>query len=58
MMLFIKDILFRYLISLKSSITNVFCHIYAKIKVDFYDSLPIENQFLMKSKNAVIIIHS
>ena len=58
MMLFIKDILFRYLTSLKSSITNVFCHFYAKIKVDFYDSLPIENQFLMKSKNAVIIIHS
>ena len=57
-MLFIKDILFRYLTSLKSSITNVFCHFYAKIKVDFYDSLPIENQFLMKSKNAVIIIHS
>ena len=32
----------RYLISLKSSITCVFSHCYAKIKVDSYDSLPIE----------------
>ena len=32
----------RYLISLKSSITHVFSHCYAKIKVDSYDSLPIE----------------
>ena len=32
----------RYLISLKSSITCVFSHCYVKIKVDSYDSLPIE----------------
>ena len=32
----------RYLISLKSSITYVFCHNYAKIKVDYYNFLPIE----------------
>ena len=31
----------RYLISLKSSITYISCHYYAKIKVDCYDSLPI-----------------
>ena len=30
----------RYLISLKSSITNVFSHYYVKIKIDYYDSLP------------------
>ena len=32
----------RYLISLKSSITYIFSHYFAKIKVDSYDSLPIE----------------
>ena len=32
----------RYLISQKSSITYVFSHYYVKIKVDSYDSLPIE----------------
>ena len=31
----------RYLISLKSSITYISCHYYAKIKADCYDSLPI-----------------
>ena len=31
----------RYLISLKSNITYIFSHYFAKIKVD-YDSLPIE----------------
>ena len=32
----------RYLISLKSSITYVFSHYFAKIRVDYYDSLSIE----------------
>ena len=32
----------RYLISLKSSITYIFSHYVTKIKVDSYDSLPIE----------------
>ena len=50
----------RYLISLKSGITCIFCHYFVKIKVDFYDVLPIEkilslhsiflNQFLIKIK--------
>ena len=31
----------RYLISLKSSITYIFSHCFAKIKVNFFDSLPI-----------------
>ena len=34
----------RYHISLKSSITYLFCHHYLKIKVDSYDSLPIEKR--------------
>ena len=33
-----------YLISLISSITYVFSHCYVKIKVDSYDSLPIEKK--------------
>ena len=32
----------RYLTSLKSGITCVFSHYYAKIKVDSYDSFPLE----------------
>ena len=34
----------RYLISLKSGITYSFSHIFAKNKVDSYDSLPIEKK--------------
>ena len=33
---------FRYVISLKSSITYMFSHYFAKIKVDSYDPLPLE----------------
>ena len=33
---------FRYLVSQKSGITYVFSHNYAKIKIDSYDSLPLE----------------
>ena len=36
------DNIVRYLISLKSGITYMFSHYFAKIKVDSYDSLPIE----------------
>ena len=35
----------RYLITLKSSITFIFSHYFVIIKVDFYDSLPIEKAF-------------
>ena len=34
----------RYLISLKSGITYISSHYFAKIKVDSYDSLPIEKK--------------
>ena len=33
----------RYLIGVKSGITYVFSHYYAKIKVYSHDSLPLEN---------------
>ena len=32
----------RYLINLKSSVTYIFSHYFAKIKVDSCDSMPIE----------------
>ena len=35
----------RYLISLKSGIRYIFSHYFAKIKVDSYDSLPIEKNW-------------
>ena len=48
---------FRYLISLKSIITYVFfSHYYAKIKVDSYDSLPIEK--ILTLRNVIILIKS
>ena len=34
----------KYIIQLKSSITYIFSYYYAKIKVDSYDSLPIEKR--------------
>ena len=34
----------RYFISLKSSVTYICSHCYAKIKVDSYDCLPIEKR--------------
>ena len=37
----------RYLTSVKSSITYVISHNYAKIKVDTYDSLPPEKQWYL-----------
>ena len=46
----------RYLISLKSSITYVFSHYYAKIKVVFYDSFPIEKRLTLH--NVIILIKS
>ena len=46
----------RYLISLKNSITYVISHYNAKIKVDFYDSLPIEKTLALH--NVIIPIKS
>ena len=44
----------RYPISLKSSIIYVFSTYYAKIKVDSYDSLPIEKELTLH--NVMILI--
>ena len=46
----------RYLISVKSGIKYVISHNYAKIKVDSYDSLPLEKT--MTFHNAMILIKS
>ena len=46
----------KYLISLKSSITYVFSHYYAKTNVDFYNCLPIEK--VLTLHNVVILIQS
>ena len=45
----------RYLISQKSRITYIFSHYIAKIKVDSYDSLPIEKRLTLH--NGISIIH-
>ena len=46
----------RYLRSLKSGITYIFSHYFAKIKVDSYDSLPIEKGLTLN--NVTILIKS
>ena len=46
----------RYLISLKSGITYIFSHYFAKIKVDSYNSLPIEK--LLTWHNVIMHIKS
>ena len=46
----------RYLISLKSYITDVFSHNYAKIEIDSYDSMPIEKTLTFC--NVTILINS
>ena len=46
----------KYLISLKSGIKYIFSHSFAKIKVDSYDSLPIEN--ILTLHNVIILIKS
>ena len=43
----------RYLISLKSSITYIFSHYFAKMKVGSCDSLPIEKRLTLHN----VIIH-
>ena len=43
----------RYLISLKSGITYIYSHYFAKIKVDSYDSLSIEKILTLHN----VIIH-
>ena len=37
----------RYIISLKSDITYIFSHNFAKIKIDSFDSLPMEKIFTL-----------
>ena len=46
----------RYLISLKGSITYIFSHYFAKVKVDSFDSLPIEKRLTLH--NVIILIQS
>ena len=46
----------RYIISLKSNMTYAFSHYFAKIKVDSYDSLPIEK--ILTLHNVIILIKS
>ena len=46
----------RYLKSLKSGITYTFSHYFVKIKVDSYDSLPMEKRLTLH--NVTIIIKS
>ena len=46
----------RYLISLKSNITYILSHYFAKIKVDSYDSLPTEKTLPLD--NAIILFKS
>ena len=47
----------RYLISLVSSITYNFSHYFAKVKVDFYDFLPIYKKRLIL-RNGITLIRS
>ena len=55
----------RYLIGVKGGITQVIFHNYAKMKVDSFDSLPLEKnndfslfQFLVKIKTTTTITYS
>ena len=43
----------RYLISLKSGITYIFAYYFAKIKINSYGSLPVENILTLHN----VIIH-
>ena len=44
----------RYLIGVKSGITDIMAHNYAKIKVDSYDSLPLEKKLTFH--NVIMLI--
>ena len=46
----------RYVINLKSGITYICSHYFTKIKVDFYDSLPLEK--LLTLHNVITLIKS
>ena len=46
----------RYLLSLKSGVTYIFSHYFAQIKVDSYDSLPIEKRLTLH--NVIITIRT
>ena len=52
----IYDRIIKYVISLKSGITYIFSHYFAKIKIDPYDSLPIEK--ILTLYNVIIFIKS
>ena len=43
----------RYLMSLRGGITYIFSHYFTKIKIDSYDSLPIEKRLTLHN----VIIH-
>ena len=45
----------RYLIRLKSGITYIFSHYFAKIKIDSYDSLPLEKILTLCNVKILII---
>ena len=45
----------KYLLSQKSSITYVFSHYYAKIKIDSYDSLSVEKTWTLYTLYIVIL---
>ena len=47
----------RYLISLKSNITYIFSHYFAKFKVDSYGSLPIEKTLTVIVLTLKILIY-
>ena len=44
----------KYLVSLKSGITYVISHYYARLKIDSYDTLPLEKKLTLH--NVIIII--
>ena len=46
----------RYLISIKGGITYIFSHYFAKIKIDSYNSLPIEKRLTLH--NVIIFMKS
>ena len=46
----------NYFISLKSSVTYIFSYYFAKIEVDYYDSLPTEKTLTLH--NVIIVIKS
>ena len=48
----------RYLIGVKSGITYVISHNYAKIKIDLLGSLPLEKPLMLKNKLFIMLLYS